>query len=188
MPRVEDVFPILIGPLAFVFFAVLVVALIYFTAQAKKKRREQIGAFAARHGFQLLPEEPGGCLTGGLFGGGLSGVGGRLIQMFDGFQPFGVGDSRRADVIVIGEAGPRTFYFFEYQYSTGSGKNRTTHHHGIAAVRVPMMFKKLSLRPEGVFDRIGAVFGFDDIQFESEEFNRQYSVRSADQKFSFTRA
>jgi hypothetical protein len=36
-----------------------------------------------------------------------------------------------------------------------------------------------------VFDRIAGVFGFDDIDFESEEFSRKFHVKSRDKKFAY---
>jgi hypothetical protein len=185
MSRVEDAIGVFMIPLFMALVVILAIVVSIFAARQKKKRREQIGQFAQRHGFQMLAEEPAGCLTGGLFGSGRSGPGAQLIQMFEGFEPFGVGDSRLTDMVVLGGTADRTFYFFDYQYSTGSGKNRSTHHFGIAAVRVPCLFKRLSLRPEGFFDRFGAALGFKDIQFEMEEFNRRYHVQADDEKAAF---
>jgi hypothetical protein len=48
---------------------------------------------------------------------------------------FGVGSSRRASDLVRG-ARPRFVEFANYRYTTGSGKNRTTHRWGYVAVRL----------------------------------------------------
>jgi hypothetical protein len=43
----------------------------------------------------------------------------------------------------------------------------------------------LLIRAEGFFDRLGAMVGFDDIDFESEEFSRAFFVTSPDRKFAY---
>jgi len=43
----------------------------------------------------------------------------------------------------------------------------------------------LLIRREGVFDRLAGVLGFDDIDFESEEFSRAFYVKSSDKKFAY---
>lgn len=48
---------------------------------------------------------------------------------------FGQGSSRKATDVVRG-ARPRFVEFGNYQYTTGSGKNRTTHHWGYVAVKL----------------------------------------------------
>ena len=43
----------------------------------------------------------------------------------------------------------------------------------------------LLIRPEGMFDRLAGVFGFDDIDFESAEFSRGFHVKSPDKRFAY---
>src|SRR4029078_4055703 len=43
---------------------------------------------------------------------------------------------------------------------------------------------RLTLGPEGFFDRVLNVIGSADIQFESEEINRAWEVRSPDTRFA----
>jgi hypothetical protein len=114
--------------------------------------------------------------------------------MFQYFEPFGEGLRPRARNAVIGTKGERSFYFFDYQYETESTStdseghsttNSTTHNYGIVAVRYPLMLGALRIRPEGFFDRVAGAIGFKDIQFESEEFNRRFSVHCQDEKFAF---
>jgi hypothetical protein len=42
----------------------------------------------------------------------------------------------------------------------------------------------LQVTPEGLFSRLGNVLGFDDVELESEEFNRRFRVHAADRKFA----
>ena len=39
--------------------------------------------------------------------------------------------------------------------------------------------------PGGVFDKVKGAFGFDDIDFESEEFSRRFWVQSSDKRFAY---
>ena len=47
------------------------------------------------------------------------------------------------------------------------------------------MTPDLLIRPEGLFDKIKGAFGFDDIDFESEEFSRRFHVKSSDRRFAY---
>lgn len=171
-----------LGPAGVLVAGGLVVVVLVLLARAFQRQREEGLAEAARRlGLQFVP----GCVDGGDSLGCLVGLfGGRpdsqmaVIEPLDGFDPFGRGDSRRASNLVWGNRGEFEWRCFDYQYSTGSGKNRTTHTFGIAAARLPLWFAGLQIRPESVFDRLGAIVGWKDIQFEMEEFNRRYFVTS----------
>jgi len=61
---------------------------------------------------------------------------------------FGIGSSRRASDLVRGER-PRFVEFANYRYTTGSGKNRTTHRWGYVAVKLDVPL------PHIVLDAVG---------------------------------
>lgn len=44
----------------------------------------------------------------------------------------------------------------------------------------------VSIRSEHIFDRMASMVGFDDIDFESDEFSRRFLVRSKDRKFAYS--
>jgi len=46
-------------------------------------------------------------------------------------------------------------------------------------------FPELTLAKEGIFSKIAQAFGFDDIDFESHEFSRQFKVHCRDKKFAY---
>ena len=103
--------------------------------------------------------------------------------------PFGIGDDRQAKNVVTGEVKGRPMIAFDYSYethSTDSKGNRTTttHNYGIYALGMPCALPELHLGPEGVFSRIGKAVGMQDIELESEEFNRKYRVRCPDPKLA----
>ncbi|GAG15661.1 unnamed protein product, partial [marine sediment metagenome] len=43
----------------------------------------------------------------------------------------------------------------------------------------------LYLRPENIFDRVTDFFGYDDIDFESAEFSRQFFVKARDKRWAY---
>jgi hypothetical protein len=111
---------------------------------------------------------------------------GLWFQRFQGFSPFGQGHSQRASNLLIKRDGDKSWYFFDYQYTTGSGKHQTTHRYWISAVEAKCNFPGLRIRGESFFDRIGALVGFRDIEFESAEFNDRFHVSSVDERFAYS--
>jgi len=106
------------------------------------------------------------------------------------FSCLAQGDNRYADNIIDGRAREHSICAFDYHYetySTDSKGHRQTHHHAFSAViltaDVPM--QPLSIRNETLFDKIGAFFGHEDINFESAEFSRVFCVKSPDRRWAF---
>ena len=54
-----------------------------------------------------------------------------------------------------------------------------------ATLELPKRFPELIIKPEGLFAKLGQMLGFDDIDFESHEFSKRYSVKSPDKKFAY---
>ena len=101
---------------------------------------------------------------------------GALVDLSRG-QPFGQGSSRRAIEVLRGHAttaGPALS--FTYVWTTGSGKNRTTHHAHVVALGLPTFLPTVEVTPEGLGARLAKLVGAQDVQFESEAFNRAYRV------------
>ncbi|MEN6406831.1 MAG: hypothetical protein ABFC77_10195 [Thermoguttaceae bacterium] len=112
---------------------------------------------------------------------------------FDDRYPFSCltkGDDRYAQNICRGRLHDRDATTFDYHYETHStdGKgHRTTYHHWFSAVMFSTQWslKPLSIRTENLFDKIGAFFGLEDINFESAEFSREFCVASPDRRWAF---
>lgn len=148
-------------------FAAVAVAAVAVAAVFEARRRRELEAFARRLGLAFAP---GG---GGDFGADFD-------VDYHGYHPFGVGRSRRSSNLVYGSRNGVGWRMFDYRYTTGSGKRRRTHRFGVVAAEVGLSFPRMTMRPEGVFDKIASLAGFDDINFESEAFSRRYHVRCAD--------
>lgn len=118
---------------------------------------------------------------------GLSYTPGDPLALVDG-QPFGLfsqGHSRRVLHTAHGDCGGRHIILFDYTYKTGSGKNQSTHNHCGLIADMPIAGRRLSVRPENFLDRFASFVGFDDINFELEEFNRAFRVNCDDKKFAY---
>ncbi|MEM8757281.1 MAG: hypothetical protein AAGF47_05820 [Planctomycetota bacterium] len=136
----------------------------------------------------------------------LAGLAGELGMGFDpardtshddryaNFEVFRRGQSRAAFNTIAGEteiAGGRHAVVmgdFIYRVSRESGKSRrtTTHIFSYAIIQSPYPgVTDLLIRPESVFDKIGAAIGFEDIDFESAEFSKKFLVKSPDKRFAY---
>jgi hypothetical protein len=65
---------------------------------------------------------------------------------------------------------------FDYHFTVGGGKSQTVYHQTVCAVcdrrlRLPVF----DLKPESIWNKLGALFGYEDIDFEEHpEFSRKY--------------
>lgn len=155
-------------------FVVLVIVVIVMSAIAAKKRREGMAALAAQRGWSYVERNDRWC---------------------DAFQdsPFGMGHNRKATNVLTGEFDGRPFVTFDYVYYTTEtstdSEGRTTsrevsHPYGISGIDMGASFPQLEVTPEGMFGRfIGRVTN-RDIELESEDFNRAFTVTCPDRKFA----
>ena len=160
------------SPLPYLFIAVAPVAgyLAYRSYQQEQRRKQQIQTWATNNSYSYVAEDDAWCER---WGG----------------EPFGNGDHRRAENIVNGATGKRTFVAFDYSYQTHSsdskgGRTTETHRYTVTAVQIPTFLPTLQVTPESVFSRMCHAFGLDDIDLESEDFNRTFRVHANDRKFA----
>jgi hypothetical protein len=95
------------------------------------------------------------------------------------------GDSQYACNIMTGAIAGRVFTGCDYHYATGSGKNRHHHHFSLIIVKSPILLEPLFIRPENFMDKLAGLVGFDDIDFESAEFNKKFYVKSPNKKWAY---
>jgi hypothetical protein len=135
--------------------------------QQVKRRREELFVLATKLGLQY-ESDPGD-----------------VHDAYSAFIPFGKGSARRSSNLLSGRLGQIDWEIFDYAYTTGSGDDRKTHSCSIIAAHLPLGFPGMTIRPEGLFDKIASLAGFDDINFESEEFSCRYHVKCDDRKFAY---
>jgi hypothetical protein len=160
---------------------VVVAALLLMAAYGayveRMRRPQQLGALAIQLGWHFdLREDPDRGERCGIFG------------------VFEKGDSRRAYNTLEGaiEIGDRMWpvqagdYMYRTTSGTGNDRRTQTHRLSYAIIDTPHLgAPDLSIRRQGLFDRFAGFLGFDDINFESNEFNERFHVKSSDKRFAY---
>lgn len=160
IPGVPDA--VLLLPIA----AIVAVVAVILVARRIERQREAGFQQAARHsGWN---EEPGAAGP---------------PREVAGFRLFNQGRARRAMSVFRGRPGQFAAALFEYRYTVGGGKNSHTYRQTVMAFELPRRtLPAFELRPEGVFHKIGAAFGYQDIDLENmPEFSKLYLLRGADE-------
>ncbi|HET8561122.1 MAG TPA: DUF3137 domain-containing protein [Marmoricola sp.] len=166
-------FPVLMV-LVLVLGIALMVTIAVLGYLAAKRRREEFAAFAAGKGWTWTREDD------------------RWVTRFDG-HPFGTGDDRTAENIVTGTYDGRGFEAFDYSYTTTSTStdangntttHRTTHGFSVIAIETGVGLPRLEVTPEHWLTRMVGRLTNRDIELESEEFNRAFTVTCPDRKFA----
>ena len=101
-------------------------------------------------------------------------------------RPFGIGDDRRAAQVVEGVSGGRTFVAFDYAYTadlprTDGTPEKVTVRYRVTVVPLPGWLPALEISREDALSRVRSAL-VDDIDLESDAFNRRFRVRCADRK------
>ncbi|MCC2315789.1 DUF3137 domain-containing protein [Cellulomonas xiejunii] len=96
--------------------------------------------------------------------------------------PFSTGDSHAAMEVMRRDWQGWPAVSFTYRWTTGSGKDQSTHFAHVVALRLPADLPRLDVTPEGVGARLRKLAGGKDLQLELEAFNREYRVVAADER------
>ena len=94
------------------------------------------------------------------------------------------GSRRFAFNIIRGDYQGHKTIMSHFHYQTG-GKKKRSHYCSVLMVGLPRSVPELIVFKEGLFSKVVQFFGYDDIDFESEEFSRIFVVRSTDKKFAY---
>lgn len=149
----------------------------YLAWLQEKKRREALGALAQQLGWRFDPSHDRA-----------------HDDEYEHFEVFRRGHSRSAFNTLWGsiEVDDRTYTAkmgdFRYKVTQSSGKSTSTRTYRFSYLIVHLPFPSvpdLLVRREGIFDKLAGAFGFDDIDFESEEFSRRFHVKSPDKRFAY---
>ncbi|MCK6439438.1 MAG: DUF3137 domain-containing protein [Planctomycetes bacterium] len=162
------------GPFLVVAIVALIIAALIYAYYAEKKHKEELLAWVRAAGFRFRAEKDYG-----------------IPSRFAFFDPLCQGDNRYAYNIIEGEVENLPFLMFDYHYETYStdnkGRRQTHHHHFTATIfETGLSFPtQIKIRPENFLDKLAAVVGFDDIDFESSEFSKAFHVKSKDRKLAY---
>ncbi|HEX5053513.1 MAG TPA: hypothetical protein VFZ65_17170 [Planctomycetota bacterium] len=167
------------GPIIFL-IVIAVIALLavaaYFGWKAEKERREALAALADELGLRFD-----------------AGDDADHDDYYAQFEIFRRGHSRVARNTLLGTlelfAQPCRVRCGDFRYkvtrSNGKSTSTSTYRFSYVIVHPPWDTPPLLIRPEGLFDKIKGAFGFDDIDFESDEFSRKFFVQSTDKRFAY---
>jgi len=151
----------------FVYIAIIgIVILVVHTFAVQ--RRKKIEAYAKSQGWTFSQAKDKG-----------------MQDRYPRFKCLQRGHSRYAYNIMQGNRDGRNITAFDYHYVTGHGKSRRVHNFSALVIQSPLVLKPLYLRPENIFDRVTDFFGYDDIDFESAEFSRQFFVKAQDKRWAY---
>lgn len=153
-----------LAPLLVVGGIALTGGLIYAAWRAEKRRVEALRVAAQMMGFTFEEQAD------------ITGVG--------DFPLFNHGRSSRLRNASRGELGGRAALIAEFSYVVSSGKSSHTVRQSVVVfMNQDTSLPDFELSPENVLHRLGQVFGYQDIDFESHEtFSKKYLLRGADEE------
>jgi len=155
----ERVFPI--------FILIIVAVIIIFVAVQGMKRTKEMREWGERNGLKFTQKDR------------------RMDDEFPQYSCLRHGHSRYAKNILTGVYRASPICAFDYHYTTGRGKSQRHHSFSALMVNTGLPLKQLFIRTEHFFDKVTEFVGFDDIDFESVEFSREFYVKSPDKKWAY---
>ncbi|WP_372367911.1 hypothetical protein [Candidatus Uabimicrobium sp. HlEnr_7] len=157
---------ILIG--GFVAFGIIMVIVAIVTSIKKEKQRKQEWGLVAKDiGFDFAESNNS------------------LIFRYNFFKSFDTGSSRKTKNVMTGKNGSIDITIMDYQYTTGSGKNKTTHQQTICifekeGLGLPRCYLRMQI---AFFDFLGKIFGGQDIDFvEDPEFSKSFVLQGEEKE------
>lgn len=149
-------------------FVGLAIAVTVLTRRAERQRREGFQQLAGQFGMEFM-----------------DGASERMPFDSERLHLFRQGHSRRVGGCLRDTRGRETTLLLDYQYVIGHGKHRQMHRQTVAVFSLgprPVL-PPFELRPENVFHKIGAAFGYQDIDFAMYPgFSKHYLVRGPDEQ------
>ena len=148
-------------------FAALVVTILVCSYISEKRRTDKFRLVAEELGLPFFPK------------GDQS-----LIDRLSDFHLFSEGHGKKIENTLHGDSGTVEVAIFGYKYTVGSGKNSSTKRQSVVYFRSASLdLPQFAVRPESFFHKIGGVFGYQDIDFESHAgFSKSYLLRGTDEE------
>jgi hypothetical protein len=162
-----NVEPVLIVVSIIVIVGGIVIVAVIAERRAEKKRTEQLSQLAAEMAFSFEPS-----------GDALLAVGLGRLPLFNR------GHSRKTKNVLRKLVRGTEVIVLDHQYTIGHGKSRQTHKQTVVVFHPSDRadLPDFEMRPKSLFHRIGALFGYQDINFESHpKFSKSYLLRGNDE-------
>jgi hypothetical protein len=144
--------------------AIMVVSIIAISQYVERRRRDAMRVSAERMNLSFSENDDQS-----------------LRQRLSRFHLFSQGRSRRIRNVMRGRVADLDIAIFDYRYRTGGGNSsrtwrQTVLHFDVQRMKLP----PFSLRPEHFFHRLGQVFGYQDVDFDTHPtFSSKYLLRGA---------
>jgi hypothetical protein len=157
--------------LVFVLILAAVAAFAVYSFVQKQKRREALAMFALQNKLEYSRDDPFG------------------LTDLD-FRLFELGDGRGCENVIWGDwrgLPVKQADYWYYQESTDSKghRSRSYRHFSIVLADLPAFFPRVCMERENLLTRLADALSFRDLDFESEDFNRLFQVRAADDEFAY---
>ena len=154
------------APLIIIGVILFIGAIIALAFYLEKKRTDTLRELAESLNFSFAKKDPD------------------LRGAVSHFHLFSKGHGRKVKNAMQGDTSSVNVAIFDYQYTTGSGKNSSTHSQTVIAFQSPdMNLPAFTMRPEHVFDKLGDLFGHKDIDFNSHpDFSKHYLVKGENEE------
>jgi hypothetical protein len=151
-------------------FVAAVIGVLIIRAARAARRRQAIYAWCRANGLQFDParsDDPG--------------------AEFSQVEVMQEGAKRYGENWCMGRWQGRQLCYFDYHYIPGPELKgvKVSQDVSIMTIESPTPLKPLTIRPEGLLDKVGDFFGAQAIHFESEEFNRKFHVTCEDRKWAY---
>lgn len=145
----------------------LVIAAAVVRNKREKERTLQLQSTASFLGLEFLASSPL-----------------NWISNLETFALFSQGHSKSISNVMYGQIDGVKAALFDYQYSVGHGKHRSTFNQSVVYFEPRnLSLPSFSLRPENTFHKIISAFGYQDIDFANRpEFSAKYLLRGADEQ------
>jgi hypothetical protein len=149
---------------------IAIIAIAVFSYLAKKRRLEGFALVARQQGLAFAEEDP-------------------FATLDEPFSLFGRGDGQGVENVMWGTWQGTDLRAFDYWYCQESRDaqghtSRSYYRFDCVRLAVGADCPHLSIDPENILTRLADALSFHDIEFESEAFNRAFTVKSADGKFA----
>jgi hypothetical protein len=100
-----------------------------------------------------------------------------------GFHLFSQGRSKKISNVLRKSIEDAEVSVFDYKYTTGGGKNSHTYRQSVVLFDSPaLVLPSFTLAPENILHKIGQVFGYQDIDFDTNpNFSGDYLLKGEDE-------
>jgi hypothetical protein len=156
--------------LLLVVFGLLAAAFAYYAYQRKLERQREFRALALGHGLDFSIDDP-------------------FDTLGESFTLLQRGDGRGIENVLWGtwqglEIRAFDYWFYEESTDSKGHTSRSYSRFDCLLTHIDARCPSLQISEENLFTRLADALTFRDFEFESEEFNRRFTVKGADERFA----